>query len=291
MEGIEGVDYRIYAHPIRGAKQFGSWIEIPRDGESGAWGGMRVSIKKAIELGYFVEEEHKILKQFGNGYQKTGTPRTGRPKGTKNYAGRAANEKDIKRLLGHAEKAVHNATIISEAHTLDAIAKTLLGRVATFREYNEYTGNLSNAFAATVIKGNSPTHTYWLESEKGHIYHGKRGGKFAYLMKQRHYTKHKKTKSNVESPPLRYLKKWEKEEGYVEPMGRHPIYGLHSQNVRQAKSGVVITNNAPYAPYVHQAGYNVLRGSTMISKLQNHTAKLVRTATLASLRAAGFEVK
>ena len=121
---------------INGAKYVGiNQIKIP--------GGNVITIRQAEKAGFWAEEERAIHK-------------SGRPKGVKNFSGRALNAKDIKRIFGVINKATELAIYEGGYRGMFALGKELLSVVTNHRKFNSYTGNLMDAYQATIVTGGKP---------------------------------------------------------------------------------------------------------------------------------------
>lgn len=228
----------------------------------------------------------------------------GRPKGSKNYVGRPYNEKDIKRLFGHISAAYSGAIIMAKAITMDELAQDMLERTIQSAVYDEYTGNLSASYSAVVIAKRKIVRTlvYRDKVTFGTVHHGKRGGRY---VKKRRVTYHGMATSVMDkskNEKIRYLRKWEIEQGgYGPKFNRNRSKasfnaGYLNRGSGRMQSGVMITNDAPYASAVHRVpNRKVLSNSTAIPAIKgkwgSRYESLVRVASSSILKKAGFRIR
>jgi hypothetical protein len=194
----------------------------------------------------------------------------GRPKGSKNYAGRNYNEKDLKRIFNNIHAAAVGTTILTKSVTIDGVAGDLLKREVASAQFYDYTGNLTASYQAHIIDNRKIVRTiYFRKLVKGYkfgkIRRTKKGARF---VERRDSPYHKSGLSATRSinaktrkklyKNIRFLKDWEYEKG-----GYSSDYGPRrwSVNIRR---GVLITNSAPYSSAVERANYTkrVLRNAT-----------------------------
>jgi hypothetical protein len=216
----------------------------------------------------------------------------GRPKGSKNYKGRLYNEKDIKRLFNNVQAAVVGATIVARSATMDGLGEDLLRKVVADANFDDYTGNLAGSYHVTTVRNRRIVSTKSFPSiVKGYTFGVVRNGiKKGVRYARRRISRYHKNPSQGDSAQnklgakinirdKRYLKKWEpKREGYrarftpeytAGENGANFSPGYLNRGSGQVRSGVLITNDAPYASAVERTpGRNVLRGSTAMTSVK-----------------------
>lgn len=236
----------------------------------------------------------------------------GRRIGSKNYSAQPFTKSRLRGILFNMSTAVHKGA----AKSLEEIAPSFLAYVAsTEPEFNDYTGNLANAYAATLFVRRKYVKTFYHDTGRhGVVHEGPRGGRWvALLPPARHKIKRKKLlpiaeRSSVRHrhewdkfaavPVKRYLKRWERENGYSgkRTASRGGSYSASRFGSPYAQNFLRIENHAPYAEMVQQGRgsvhkhYRVLRGAALYKMTQSATA-LVKSVTLKELKAAGFKVK
>lgn len=210
----------------------------------------------------------------------------GRPKGSKNYAGRQYNEKDIKRLFNKIHAAVVGTAISTKATTLQGIATDMLLKEVENAEFDDYTGNLTASFAAHIVQDRKIVTTIpFPKSVKGFSYGRvrmtKRGARFTkrripkyhkpgarrsstlFVINERNSKTRKK-----ENFDIRFLKKWENDSGGYESRKSPKKW---SGNIR---SGVLITNSAPYSSAVDRIpGRRVLKNAVAANAVRGKWSK------------------
>lgn len=208
----------------------------------------------------------------------------GRPKGSKNYAGRQYNEKDLKRLFNNIHAAVVGAAISTKATTLRGIATDMLLKEVENAEFDDYTGNLTASFAAHVIQDRKIVTTIPFPKlvkgfRYGRVRRTKKGARFTkrrtpkyhkpggsrtlFVINERNHKTHKK-----EDFDIRFLRKWENDSGgYASRKSPKKWSG----NIR---SGVLITNSAPYSSAVDRTpGRRVLKNSVAANAIRGKWSK------------------
>lgn len=235
----------------------------------------------------------------------------GRRIGSKNYSAQPFTRSRLRGILFNMTGAVNKGA----AKSLEEIAPSFLAYVAsTEPEFNDYTGNLANAYAATLFVRRRYVKTFYHDTGRhGVVRTGPRGGRWvALLPPARHKVRRKKLLPEAERaaarhrhewgvegiPAKRYLKRWEREAGYSgkKTAFRGAGYSAAAFGSPYAQNFLRIENHAPYAEMVQQGRgsvhkhYRVLRGSALY-KMTQKTAALVKTVTLKELKAAGFKVK
>ena len=257
----------------------------------------------------------------------------GRPKG-KNFVGRQYKAKDVARLFGDISASLtdcyENATFGKEKNgkpkAVQQIAKELLERViietkhnASVVPYNEWTGNLSKSYIATVVQQGKVTDYITTDDIAGSTNRyedgiGSMGGRYVHLKKRNHPIKGFKYKrrpnqkykdgKQVVSPRdhktlVRYLRKNEKGKSYRDfafgknnpKFGKYRIGYLQGQGDGRIRGGIIIENTAPYAAYVQRKYRHVVQGaSTRI--IERHAkqkfATLVRVLSNRELKKIGI---
>lgn len=213
------------------------------------------------------------------GERRDSTTVIGRPKGTKNYRGRPFNEKDIKRIFNNISAAVVGSAIASRSAMLDGLADDLLKKVVKKAKYDEYLGNLTASYTATIVQKRQVVDTILFAKHVnyGAIHRGPKGGEYVLRRHSKHHSpaskrtpnrrkiKNKKT-NMLEARDVRYIKKWESRRYGYEPALSYrglTIYpGKISRGDGRIQTGVLITNSAPYASAVHRTpGRKVLENS------------------------------
>ena len=254
---------------INGAKYVGiNQIKIP--------GGNVITIRQAEKAGFWAEEERAIHK-------------SGRPKGVKNFSGRPLNAKDIKRIFGVINKATELAIYEGGYRGMFALGKELLSVVTNHRKFNSYTGNLMDAYQATIVTGGKPIKKIFYEAKKNKVLRTKNGKRYAMLQEPAKHTKFGKIRENRKGEKWgkkiwrkrRYLKSYELNNGYRK-------YGLNSGG--GIVSGIVIENTAPYAEMVNRR-YRVLQQSSAtngMTRRKRQYSKLILIAARKEFKAAGL---
>lgn len=277
---------------INGARYLGlNEVELPAE----VYGYIkRVSIREAERRGYWSEAE-ALVKSLGH------------PKGMKNFSGRAYNEKDIERLfLGLG--AIH-ARSVAAAHyvSVSVIAGDFLKKVVKSRgKFNNYTGNLMNAYSATAIYGRKLIDTMYYDYQKNKVLRSKTGKRYAELQQPPNHplSRKKRNKRNFvgrKIRKIRYLRNFELNDGYRKwsmsggSKGSKVSVGYSQQGAGGGKlqSAIVIENTAPYADMVNRR-YRVLQNSSAkigMNRWGSQYSKLMRIAPIDALRKAGFKVK
>lgn len=254
---------------INGAKYVGrDQVKIP--------GGSIITIRQAERAGFWTEEERAIH-------------RSGRPKGVKNFSGRPLNAKDIKRIFGVINKATERAIYEGGYRGMFALGKELLSVVTNDRKFNSYTGNLMDAYQATIVTGGKPIKKIFYEAKKNKVLRTKNGKRYAMLQEPAKHTEFGKIRENRKGEKWgkkiwrkrRYLKSYELNNGYRK-------YGLNSGG--GIVSGIVIENTAPYAEMVNRR-YRVLQQSSAtngMTRWKRQYSKLVLIAARKEFKAAGL---
>ena len=250
----------------------------------------------------------------------SGAGKTGRPKGAKSFAGRQYVESDIKRMFNQICLAANGVSIAAHAYAMEELAQKMIDSVSRLsskgRNFNSYTGNLRNSYVASVIHNKSVKMRVRpaVKSKVGKIEYGKNGGRYAEIIDKHHavsgfiYKNKKKgirykTKKYLkkEGRIVRYLRKWEKEDGYLNNAtagyrnwSKINRGALQSPNTGGIRSAIVIENVAPYSDSVQRKHYRVLENASAESVIGDVTLKqrqLIRVATKRMLKEAGFIIK
>ena len=255
---------------INGAKYVGrNQIKIP--------GGDIITIRQAESAGFWTEEERAIQ-------------RSGRPKGVKNFSGRPLNAKDLKRIFGVIDEATKRAIYEGGYRGMFALGKELLSNVTSQRKFNSYTGNLMDAYQATIVTQGKPIKKIFLDDvKKNKVLPTKNGKRYAMLQEPAKHTRFGKIRENRKGEKWgkkiwrkrRYLRSYELNNGYRK-------YGLNSRS--EIVSGIVIENTAPYAEMVNRR-YRVLQQSSArkgMTRWRKQYSKLVLVAARKEFKAAGL---
>lgn len=255
---------------INGAKYVGiNQVKIP--------GGDIITIRQAESAGFWTEEERAIQ-------------RSGRPKGVKNFSGRPLNAKDLKRIFGVIDEATKRAIYEGGYRGMFALGKELLSNVTFQRKFNSYTGNLMDAYQATIVTQGKPIKKIFLDDvKKNEVLRTKNGKRYAMLQEPAKHTRFGKIRENRKGEKLgkkiwrkrRYLRSYELNNGYRK-------YGLNSGS--EIVSGIVIENTAPYAEMVNRR-YRVLQQSSArkgMTRWRKQYSKLVLVAARKEFKAAGL---
>lgn len=206
----------------------------------------------------------------------------GRPKGTKNYRGRMFNEKDVKRLFNNVSAAVLGSALIARCATMDAMAEEFLKKVVSKARYDEYTGNLTSSFYATLVqkrrivdvrlfgKNIDYSRISIKRTKAGSRYTIRRYSKFhspaAIRKPNRKKIRNNRTKI-YDLRDVRYLKPWEPDRfGYPPAFASKGMFmypGKINRGDGRVQTGIIVGNNAPYASAVHRTtGRSVIDNST-----------------------------
>ena len=249
----------------------------------------------------------------------------GRPRGTKNYAGRHMEARDIQRMFGSvlnkASVAVNGAAAAAHVESMSEIAEALINRVSGLssqrKNFNSYTGTLANSFVASVIndRGVKLRVRPSIKRQKGSVRTTERGARYAELVEQHHpvagfiYMNKKSGKKYKHGVKLlkkngaiiRYLRKYEKESGYdynATVGGRKWTRLNLGSNQERSKTGfhsvIALENTAPYADAVQRAGYKVLVNASaqeVIGDITQKQRSLIQVVTKRMLKEAGFIIK
>lgn len=215
----------------------------------------------------------------------------------RNWKGKEYVEKELRQELSKRQIAAIGGALSQHVAAMESISHDLLKSAIYASKFNEYTGNLTNSYVATVVSNGKVVHQYHIEHPKGKIHHTKRGKRYAYLMAENHPTSPKDRTLNGKN--IRYLKKWETEnkdsyrsKSMLHSKGNFRIgYIQGGSGDGRVRSGIVIENIAPYASAVHRR-YRVLADSTprtVHGKWGGKYEALVRVATLRMLRKVGIK--
>lgn len=240
----------------------------------------------------------------------------GRRSGSRNFSRQAFTESRLKGIMYGIRDAVQKGAAVS----LEELAPEFLRYVATSEpEFNDYTGNLVNAYAATLFVKRKYVKTFFHETGKrGIIKRGPKGGRYAFLQKPlRHYEGRRRKMLvereggmagfrsvykyreyfNYKDRQIRYLKKWEKLGGYRRRSAMKGVnYSARGFGSAYAQNFLRIENQAPYAEMVQQGRggahkhYRVLRGAN-VARMTSRATELTKMVTLQELKKAGFKVR
>lgn len=247
-----------------------------------------VTISEAIKRGYYTEAEHVIR-------------RLGRPKGAKSFQGRAYNQKDIKRLFEGFSEVFSVSIASTQTVAMQAIAKEMLSTVVEHRgKFNNYTGNLMNAYMATTVYGQKTMSHIFYDHPKNKILRTKNGKRYAMLQEPPGHTLTRKKRMRVErignkiNRRRRYLRPYELNEGYRQFgfSGTSVAYMQRGTGSGLARSGIIIENTAPYADMVNRR-YRVLEQASVkngMNRWGKQFSKLVVVATNRMLKAYGLNI-
>lgn len=233
----------------------------------------------------------------------------GRPKGSKNYKGRLYNEKDIKRLFNNVQAAVVGAAIVAKSATMDGMADDLLKQEVSKAQYDEYTGNLTGSYTATIVQRRRilyvKSFAKFVDYNRVARHPGPKGGIYVLRRHSKHHGPAQRRKPNrlniknkrkntIEKRDVRYIKSWESDRYGYNPMlayrGMYLSPGRLQGGDGRIQSGVIITNSAPYASAVHRTrGRRVLNNSkpaSVASKWNQKGVGLFRVAAKSILQRA-----
>ena len=189
----------------------------------------------------------------------------------------AANRAAVSRLnqmFWNIINAGVGASHVANVRVNEEMATRMLRQAYNSRgKYNIYSGNLDNAYQATIVQGRKIMQVIRLRKVKGNQFYvnenGRKGKKIVDLLEERHPIGKIKRKNGrmYGRPRYRYKKRWERERGYDNTgigAGRSEIggFGYAAAGDNRIQSGVIIENMAPYAGAVQAKGYDVLPGST-----------------------------
>lgn len=226
----------------------------------------------------------------------------GRPKGSKNYKGRSYNEKDIKRLFNNVQAAVIGSAIVAKSATMDGIADELLKQEVSKAQYDEYTGNLTGSYTATIVQKRRIVYVKsfakFVDYNRIARHTGPKGGIYVLRRHSKHHGPARRSKPNrlniknkrkntIEKRDVRYIKSGESDRYGYNPMlayrGMYLSPGRLQGGDGRIQSGVIVTNSAPYASAVHRTrGRRVLNNSKPASVASKWNPKGVGLFRVAS---------
>lgn len=268
---------------------------------------------QSYRLDYSTEKE--VLKHIESDIwhmareRRDGQILVGRPKGSKNYKGRLYNEKDIKRLFNNVQAAVVGATIAARSATMDGMADDLLKQEVSKAQYDEYTGNLTGSYNATIVQKRRIVYiksfAKFVDYNRIARHKGPKGGVYVFRRHSKHHgpaqrrspnrlnVKNKK-KGTIEKKDVRYIRSWESERYGYNPMlayrGMYLYPGRLQGGDGRMQSGIIINNSAPYASAVHRRnGRRVLNNGSVMkvaSKWNQKGVGLFRVASKSILQRA-----
>lgn len=234
----------------------------------------------------------------------------GRHIGTKNFSVRVFSNPQLKSILYNIGETINKGA----SKSLEDLAPRFLAYVAqTEPQFNDYTGNLLNAYTARLYVRRKYVKTFFHDTGRhGAVHRGPKGGRWVSLMPPaRHKVRRKQLLPESErsaarhrhewgvggEPNKRYLKPWENPNGYRKNTGlRGSSFSAASFGSAKAQNFLRISNQSPYAEMVQQGRggthkhYRVLRGAA-VSKMSSQATELVKMVTLQELKKAGFKVK
>ena len=175
--------------------------------------------------------------------------------------------------------------------TAEAIAAETLARVYAASNYNNYTGNLSGAFYAAIVRGRKVVGKFEINEEDGGFKSGQytindNGRKIAYLQEPPRHThsikkigKANRYREGKSARRYRYIKKWERLEGYKGMtilQKRGGAFGYMTEQGRgTTQSGIIIGNTAPYSNKLGKK-YTVLKGAKVRGEVNGKWNKETR---------------
>jgi hypothetical protein len=175
--------------------------------------------------------------------------------------------------------------------TAEAIAAEALARVYAASNYNNYTGNLSGAFYAAIVRGRKVVGKFEINEEEGGFKSGQyttndNGRKIAYLQEPPRHThsikkigKANRYRKGKSARRYRYIKKWERLEGYKGMTILQKRGGAFGYMTEQGKgttqSGIIIGNTAPYSNKLGKK-YTVLKGAKVRGEVNGKWNKETR---------------
>lgn len=194
------------------------------------------------------------------------------------------------------------ASHVANVRATEEMAERMLKQAYNSRgKYNIYSGNLDNAYQATVVQGRKIMQVVRLRKVRGNPFYvnenGRTGKKIVDLLEERHPLRKIRRKNGkmYGRPRYRYKKRWERERGYDNTgigAGRSMIsgFGYAAGSSNRIQSGIILENMAPYAGAVQAKGYDVLPGNARsydgraLSKqkqlIMNISTKFIKAAKL-----------
>lgn len=163
------------------------------------------------------------------------------------------------------------ASYVANVRANEEMAERMLKQAYNSRgKYNIYSGNLDNAYQATIVQGRKIVQVIRLDKVQGNQFRDsiRSGKRIVDLLEERHPIRKIKRKDGKKysRARYRYKKRWEREKGYDNTgigAGRSKIsgFGYAAAGDNRIQSGVVLENMAPYAGAVQARGYDVLPGT------------------------------
>ena len=179
--------------------------------------------------------------------------------GKRDNAGRKANKTEAQKItdiFDSVRASVAGAANISQANVMEEVAKEMLKKVFDSKgKYNVFSGNLDNAYQATVVQGRRIVRILKKDPPT-------KGNPFEPAPRGRKKRVKRLEKNHGYGYKYRYKKHYERENGYddtgvVAGMTRLGGFGRAAGDTTQ-QSGIIIENTAPYAGAVQAKGYTVL---------------------------------
>ena len=131
----------------------------------------------------------------------------------RNWKGKEYFDKELKRILGNVQIATVGGAVAKHVKSLEEVSHELIREALSARKYNDWTGNLSNSYVATVVTNGKVTHKYHIKQSRNKIKYGKkRGTRYVELMFGDNHNVaalNRKFGRYYGVGAIRYLKKWE----------------------------------------------------------------------------------
>lgn len=174
-------------------------------------------------------------------------------------AGRKSNKSEAQQItdiFNGVLAAVSGASGVAQAEHMELAADELLKKIFENKgKYNIYSGNLDNAYQATIVQGRRIVKIIKLDATAGNRFE-------ASPRSSRKRVKRKIRNHGRYGTSYRYKKYYERENGYdntgigagVDRLGG---FGRSAGDSTQ-QSGIIIENTAPYAGAVQAKGYTVI---------------------------------
>lgn len=243
--------------------------------------------------------------------------RSGRSKGSKNFSVRSKyyTSNELRAITQGINKAVRASGSVAVQLASPNIAGAILQSIHRDSKFNIYSGNLSHSYQAVIITGRKAKQIVGIgeiaDIRRNNVEEPDSGVRFATLQQERHpiragkssnVKRYKKTHKYVHAKKKRYLKSWEKSEGYagnrihtVSNKRKFGFYQLDKGKLTggRIQSAIIVENIAPYAEMVHLRFGNVLRRgvSAKTSQFGTKLKGMYRIITMDVLKKAGFTVK
>lgn len=229
----------------------------------------------------------------------------GRVKGFKVGMSYGYSDAYLRKELGKKYEAIVSGGEEGLNDALYESGESLLRRELSRREYNEYTGRLTNSYVATIVrfgkvkKGKFKKRIITTDDVIGYmpqqtIHQGKRGGRYVYMSRAPRH-KYSKGKSNNEYSTIRWEERYKRYLKWWEPNNQGSYAGspyVASNTVLSPRAGqyssvngdrymsgtIIVQNVAPYAAMVHKK-WRVFSSAT-IRHISTHATTMIRKAVI-----------